>query len=444
MGQPLFLLPRRPWFVVLAIVLIALWVGVGCVAHGSAAVDAAYRGDLAAARDAYDALGEPDRDTLRAIAGTILARHAQGRDARGSRAAFAELSRAGTRARRLLERLVFKGNRLLVKARALAGLTRLGDLPAAQTLRALSRRAKGEVLLLAVPHFDVEEDLDRLLALALHPRAGLRAAAAARLSGAATGADMTLLLRGLARRDPAPAVRAAAFAALATRAKRDGDGEQLLPVFEHGLSDAEQSVAMAAARGLPSLGGTAANARLAMLIGGDVLPHSLEAARMLLGASNSTAAELTAARGLLQRALLHRSDKRRAQAAVAWASVPPTLRPTGRLEEALEVEKAGWVRLQLALTLGASNGAAAAALRKLMAGDRMDAVTAATALAVSGAGDGLSRLEALQKTGSPTLRATIARSLIRRLDRAHEARALLFDEHRGVRLAAAGAVLARD
>ena len=154
--------------------------------------------------------------------------------------------------------------------------------------------------------------------------------------------------------------------------------------------------------------------------------------------------ELAAAKGHLHRALLDGDPKLRAQAAVAWASQPIALRPTARLVEALGAEKVDTVELQLALSIGVQEQSAATALRKLMAGDGIDAVTAAAALAEAGEAAARVRLQTLATSAASSVRAVVARALFGRLRLSHASRALLLDGAAKVRLAAAGALLAHD
>jgi len=412
----------------------------GCATRGDAAIEAAASGQLAAARQAYDAIGEHDAPTLRAIARIIVELHAQGRDDARSRAAFAQLRSAGTRAGSTLEWLVFEGRTGRVKARALSLLAALGDEAAAGTLRVLARKDDVAMLRLALPYYDVEEQAERLRSLSAHSRAEVRAGAVARLGSASPDADLTLLLRQLARRDPAPSVRAAALSALARQAPTGGPG--VLDAFEAALGDGEQSVRMAAARGLHAFDSERAGALLSSLIGGDVSHHAIEAARTVMTAPRVDEPQLSAARGHLHRALLDDDPKLRSQAAVAFSSLPASLRPVARLVEALSAEKVASVRLQLALSIGGAQAPAAEALRKLMAKDGIDAVTAAAALADLGEADARTRLQALGESTSASVRAAAARALIGQLGLAHTSRALLFDRYAKVQLAAAGALLA--
>jgi HEAT repeat protein len=185
-------------------------------------------------------------------------------------------------------------------------------------------------------------------------------------------------------------------------------------------------------------------------------PAGIEAARVLArkgqseddsqGAAKAASLQpgLVDARAYLRGALLSGAPRVRSQAAIAVTSLSPDPSLTGALLEALQQERNPEVRLQLARALGRRDDgkrAARKALEKLLEGDGMPAVQAASMLAKKDHDGALDRLrQALSATPS-LLRRTAARAMARDARRPDAVREALEDDDPFVRIYAAGGIL---
>lgn len=407
----------------------------GAGAAQTRVVSAVQHAQYAAALSTYREQGH-DRALLRAMARAILENDAKLTDPQRQHAAFSELVLLGTRAKPMLEELCESERSNAIRARALAQLWALGDGAARAQLRAMALADDAAIADFAYPALDAQADAALLRAALTAPRTARRLAALRALSHVDGGVLTTLdELAEIARVDPEASVRAAALLAL----ERYGAAAQF--AFERALRDeADASVRVVAievfARALPE----SAASQLDQQLGAATSEQSLAAAVALLRMQPPR--EVARARDALKRGLDSLDSALRARAALLVRNLPQAQRDLEALRARLKVESDEEVKLEMALTLGAGDPVARAALQTLAQSASLPAVQAAFELAKLGDSAAEARLLTLRDSPSRLTRITIARLLGRGLRDPEAIAGLLADNDPDVRAAAAGAVLA--
>lgn len=422
---------------VLALIVLA----VGCASAPRARVAAAVeRGDLDAALVAYERFRSSegaDHDLLARMATLLLEREARSEDPAVRRAAIQQLALAGTAGMPALVRLADAEGVTPARLEALETLARRNHEPARLALRSLADSEDPEILAASVLGMDPALDRDLLLSLAGSPHARVRKQALDAL-GALTGdPDVARLLAEAARVDPDPTVRAAAVRGLGRA------GESPVAILSERLSDPDAGVRLAAVAALAS--DARGREALAPMLEIGPAAAGIEAARVLLNAPDTSAALEARARAFLLEALAADDPALRAQAGVAFASLPADREPPlDALRAALSGEADPNVRLAFARALWRHDRAAAReALSALLHADAMPRVQAAALLASEGDREARAVLaEVLGGDGAPILRRTAARALARDAMDPDAARRALSDEDALVRVYAAGGILA--
>ena len=422
----------------LALPLIVL--AVGCASAPRARVAAAVeRGDLDAALVAYERFRSSegaDHDLLARMATLLLEREARSEDPAVRRAAIQQLALAGTAGMPVLVRLADAEGVTPARLEALETLARRNHEPARLALRSLADSDDPEILAASVLGMDPALDRDLLLSLAGSPHARVRKQALDALA-LTHDPDVARLLAEAARVDADATVRAAAVRGLGRA------GESAVAILRERLSDPDAGVRLAAVAALAS----DARGRQALAPMLEIAPAAagIEAARVLLNAPDTSAALTARGRAFLLEALAMDDPALRAQAGVAFASLPLDREPPlEALRAALAGEADPDVRLAFARALWRHDRAAAReALSALLHADAMPRVQAAALLASEGDRDARAVLaEVLGGDGASILRRTAARALARDAMDPDAARRALSDEDALVRIYGAGGILA--
>jgi hypothetical protein len=376
----------------------------------------------------------PDIAALVAFSEALLEREALSGNSERERVAFSELAVSGQGARPLLERLALPARSPRVRARALLSLARLGDDPARSQLRTFLEADDDELVDLAIATLRPDTDRARLLTALQSPRPARRLAALSVLARSEPTSDVRQALATRLKHDPAPAVRAAAAAALPAQ------GETAFEALTGALSDADLGVQAATAFALVRLDLVSAEPWLSARLGSGPTQSGLVFARALLSTLATT--ERARASEYVRRALAESDQSLRAAAIGVLSSVPRAARDESLVRARLAQEPSPDLRLSLASLLGADDAEARQALVALAEPASVRAVNANTELALAGDAAALARLQRWVAVPDPALKRVLSYSLISALDRAHDARALLADADRGVRLRAAAWLLA--
>ena len=426
---------------VLVFVLLAACSG-GPRAPVQSAVEA---GDVALALERYErfrAREGIDEYLLREIARVVLERAATGSDPVLSDAALSQLALAGTAGQPILEDLADDASTPVVQAKALRLLADRGHRGARSALRGLLDSDDADVLAAAVSTLDGDDE-SRLLSLSEHSAAVVRASAAQRLSDAVPSTDARLALEEIARMDPVVGVRVAAVISLAAF------GPKAFDAIRARLSDTAARVRMTAVSALVRSDRSRAIAVLGVLLRVAPSKAGVEAARVLSRPRSPGTEEETVdviARSFLYQTLEAGDPRLRAQAAVALSTLPWDDVMTDGLVDRMRTDPNQAVRLSLALLLVESNSLRASALSTLralaLARSSMPAVQASAALASRGDPVAIRRLESLLDSEPAPIRRVAARALARRAGKPDAARQALLDRDGGVRVAAAGGILA--
>lgn len=376
-----------------------------------------------------------ERADLAMAAEGILTHLAVSPDAGERAAAFSELSAAGHGARPLLSYFAADHSPHvppITRGLALRALMQLGDADARARLRALADAEDPRLVDLAYAALDADRDRVRLLDALQSPRTDRRQAALAVLAAHAD-ARVQPALADAARRDPLPAIRAAAINALA----RLGSGAA--DAISAGLEDRDQSVRLAAIAALVRAAGATALPRVSHYLDGKLGPESVETARALLLADVSS--ELTRSRQALALALEAKDSALRARVALIYQTLPSQHRDQLVLKAALLRETVLEVRLALCLALGAADADAHKALQALQVMPVVVGVQAAGVLARLG--NPASHDELVKRISSPlpAVRKAVARTLGAELGDWEKMSWLMRDPDSGVSRAAASAVL---
>jgi hypothetical protein len=209
--------PVAAWLVV------GVWLAAGCTgALQSEVRSAADRRDPEAAIEAYGALRDakgPHPGALARVAMAVLEDAALGDDDGLRDAALSELRMAERAGEPALRRIVDADapEAAVARAVALEVLASRGRRGRRRALRGLLDGDDPRVVAAAVTALDAVRDRARLLAFMDRPTSVVRAAAARQLAGARASAEVRWALADAARRDPDPAVRAAATRALSAQ-----------------------------------------------------------------------------------------------------------------------------------------------------------------------------------------------------------------------------------
>ncbi|MFW5926101.1 MAG: HEAT repeat domain-containing protein [Myxococcota bacterium] len=427
-------------------IAILLLLATGCASAARVQVDeAVQRRDSVAATEAYEAYrtrSGPDPELLAEVAAALLEQAAWSKHPAVRDAALAELARAGTSAVAVLERLARAREVPVARARALRLLMERGKGRVEPSLYALLDADDPTLVADAVAAVDPGDEAALLLDLLAHPASEVRGAAARRLASAPERGEVRRLLADVARRDPIPAVRAAAVHALGSQ------GTAALPALRDRLGDPKTLVRLAVVGALVRADGSGAMAAVARLLATPPSPAGVEAARRILqrtdGASPPPTGVAEDAAAYLGGVLRAGSGSLRAQAGVALVSLPRVTALDGALVAALESERDPQVRFQLARALArrsAGDRRAVEALEAVAEGEGMAAVQAAAALARQGALRDPERLERGLRAQTPLVRAAAARGLACAAGRPDAARQALSDRDPLVRVHAAGAIV---
>lgn len=421
-----------------AVLLLLATLALSCASGPRARVASAVEGgdveDALAEYERFRASEGADADLLARIAALLLEREAESGDEAARRAAVQQLALAGTAGLPILERLA--ASRGPARLAALETLARRNRADAQLRLRALADSDDPDLVAASILGMDPARDRELLLALARSPHAPVRKNAIDRLASAAGDDDVALLLAEAARVDSVPSVRAAAVRAL-------GRLPSALPTLRERLSDPDPGVRMAAVGALA--GDPRGRHALAPLL--EIAPSAagVEAARVLL-ASGEPGLELAErARAFLSEVLSTGAPSLRAQAGVAFASLPADREPPlDALRAALASEADPDVKLSLARALWRHDRAASrAALSALLGGDGMARVQAAALLAEDGDAEARAVLSDVLASDAPSiLRRTAARALARDARMPDAARRAMADDDPLVRIHAAGGILA--
>ncbi len=431
-----------------ALALVALALGACAGTPRRAVLDAIEARDTPRALTRYETLRRddgPDPALLARIAAVVLAEAALGDDERARDAALLQLALAGSAGEPVLRSVAATRGRLPARARALAILARRGDDDARGTLRRLSAHPDPALAALGVRVLDPREDDGALRAALGNPAHAVRAAAADALAGAAPDPRVRSALAETARVDPEPVVRTAATRALGRF------GPAATASLRERLSDADIGVRRAAATALVAADRAEARRVLAPLLALPPTELALDAAR-LLASDDAAAPDLARdASAWLLRALASGDAALRTGAAVALLSLPGDAARADAVARALAHEADPGVRLLLACALtqrvtpDASAPALArarAALSALLRTGGMRGVQAAAQLATLGDRAGRRALWRATSDANPAIRRVAARALARDARAPDAARAALADPDTGVRIAAAGGILA--
>jgi HEAT repeat protein len=408
---------------------LVLLAGCASASGRSQAVQHVERGELSQALGVYER--SEDRGVLVGIAEALLERDACSTDARTRQAAFTELSMAGQGAHALLWRLAERRALPMTQALALQALWRAGHDSARDDLAALATHADPEVVDVATSALDGERDHATLVAALTGPRSARRMAALSVLSKHVEHTLVPLLVE-VARRDPEPALRAAALYALSEHAA-------VSDTLVAALDDRESGVRVAAVGALVKAQHEAAVPLVSRFLDGKPSTEAVETAAALLRAH--VVSEQGRARQTLANALEDNDASLRARAALLIEGAGPHALTTDALTKRLPGEKVIEVRLAIAMALGVRDASARSVLVELADAGTVVAVSAASALAAHGDGDALERLRALVRSPDKAVRVSLARTLGSEQARPLEIRALLADAESSVRRAAAGAVL---
>lgn len=407
----------------------------------SSAID---RRDLDGALAAYERVRTNDGGDaalLARVAELLLENEAAGDDVERRDAALHQLALAGTAGRSGLERLAAGGS-----AHALALLAEGGSDSARRALRDRIDTEDPEVRAAAVLGLSIDDDRDRLLALAVESSARVRAAAVQRLRELAPDSTARAVLEERARIDPDPMVRGAAVRALAAF------GTASIELIRERLSDPMASVRMAAVAALLHADRDGGRAVLASLLETPPSAQGIEAAR-LLGTSVErdqppTDADASSARAYLTGALSANDSSLRSQAAIALSTLRGPSEIGAALAQALAHETELGVRLAIAralLPLAGGEHDALEAIRAIAAGElTMTSLQAAITLATRHDGEGTDRVEAAMHGADVPLRRIAARALARDAMLPTRAWPALSDTDALVRIQAAGGILAAD
>ncbi len=425
------------WLLLVSLALVAC--GGGPRAQVQSAVDV---GDVPTALTAYERFRVSDGDDpalLARIAELMLYVEGSGDDADRQSAAIHELSLAGTAGRETLGRLADAG-----KVPALVALARTGDESARRTLRGMADSTDAFVRAASLLGASVEQDRELLLAYAVEPSSRVRQAAVSRLGDLAPDSDVRLLLEDRARIDPDAGVRSAAVRALGSF------GVAAIELLRERLSDPVGSVRTAAVEAILRADREQARAIFAALLEAPPSVQGIEAARLLATPIDRndppTDADAVAGRTFLLGALAAADANLRGQAAVALSSLPGRAESGVALEQALAREPDATVRFSIAralMRLPGSEQAALAALRALLLGDpTMAGLQAAALLAESRDSDAIARLDRALIEPDPSFRRVAARALARDAMLPGHVAGALSDVDPGVRIAAAGSILA--
>lgn len=438
--------PSAPWF---AACLLAVLLAPACAGTPRVrvlgAIDARAATKALAAYEVFRREEEPDGALLARIAALMLEQAALGDDARLRDAALGQLALAGTAGEDSLRSIAASRGHDVARAKALATLAGRGDDGSRDTLRTMFGSEDPDVHAAAVRVLDVHDRADALRDALASPHATVRAAAAEALRAAAPDAAIRRALAEVARVDPEPRVRAAAVRALGKF------GSSAVDTLRERLSDADAGVRTAAVASLVAADRTAARLTLAPLL---ALPPSgagIETARFLaLGGEGDLRATVDA-RAYLLRTLETGDATLRVSAALALLSLPgdPTIAAT--LAQRMKDDTEPSVRLLLASTLlrpgdAAETRATAAralqVLAALLAAGGMVGIQAAVTLASSGDAAAIRALREGLSNVDVAIRRTAARGLAREALLPDAARRALRDADAGVRIAAAGGILA--
>ena len=420
------------------VLLTAAGCGGGPRASVRSAVDAR---DVSRSLDEYDRFREEegggDPGLLALVAALVLEQAVvRGNDDQRD-AAFHQLSLAGTAADPALDRLAEGADDPAIRARALGVLVTRGDSGARAELRGMLDSDDTRIVAEAARTLDAPDDTPKLLELLVHTGGDVRAAAARGLAGAAPAGSVYVALAEAARVDPIPKVRAAAVRSLGAF------GAQAFETLRERLSDADQSVRMAAVGALVEADRPQALAVVGSLLEMAPSPAGVEAARVI-AASGGEGAET--ARAFLRRALVSGEANVRSHAAVALSGLPDNESLVPALAEALESEQDPQVRRALASILAdrpATRAKALEALRAMMTEEEgMARVQAAAALAEHEPAAAIPVLTEAMQEGEPDVRRTAARALARDALSPDAARTALRDADVLVRIHAAGGILA--
>jgi HEAT repeat protein len=418
----------------------ALCLGVSACVSGprAAVVGAVDRGSFEEAMTAYERVRETDGadvQLLGRVAGLLLEDEARSDDRERRRDAVREIAAAGTAGDAILRRLAASGP---ARVDALEALARRDD-GARNELRAFADDPDPDARAASMSGMHVIEDRALLVAGLAHPSARVRERAAERLAGAAPESDVRQLLEQVARVDPEAAVRVSAARALGAF------GPAALDPLRERLGDAASQVRMAAVGALVRADRDAATDVLGPLLATPPSAQGIEAARLLAQPSGERPGDETA-RAYLRQALLTSDPALRSQAGVALVSLPRVSELEAPLREALARESDPGAKLSLARALLRQSGAredALAALRALMReGSGMNSLQAAAVLAAERDADAAGVVAAFLDAEDPFLRRTAARALARDAMRPDDVRRMLRDPDAGVRIGAAGGMLA--
>lgn len=417
-----------------------------CASGPRAAVaDAVARGDMRAALAAYERVRadeDPDPELLARVAGLVLAKEARSTDAARRDAAMGELVLAGTQGRPILEQLVASEAPRLSRALALAALATHGSRSAKDELRAFVDSDDAQTQAVAIVALDGGRDLAELLRLLESPHAEVRAAAARQLDSAEQSARARNVLAEASRVDPEPRVRSAATRSLGAF------GADAVPALRERLSDADQSVRLAAISALVRADREQALLALAPLLELEPSSAAIEAARVLARGAPAAEREPTgaiSARAYLRRGLESADARLRAQAAVALASFSGDPSLDEALVAALRAERDPSTKLAIAGAIVGRSAAAEAsrgALRELVTGGGVQGVQAASLLARTDDAGGRRALAQMIRSPDVAVRRIAVRALARDAMRPDAVRRALRDRDAIVRIRAAGGILA--
>lgn len=383
-----------------------------------------------------------DVPRLRAVAAAILEQAARSEQPRVREMALRQLELAGTPPLPAWERLS-RDAPPNVRAQAWAHLARSGDSKARAKLQALDASGCPEARAARLRALRASLAMDDLLDALESHYAVERIAAAEALAAHAPDATARHALAEAARVDPDPSVRARATRSLGRF------GEAAANALR-GRLDAEQPrVREAAMSALLRVDAGAAISTLQRLSRGAPEPEGIRAARHLLSYDlrHDLPPEIRRdTRRYLKRALDARETKLRSLAAVTLDGLPTAAWTVEVAQRRLETECEPSVRLALASALldaPAFEARAREVLCDLIRHPGMPGLQAAVLLADQTHDEGATqRILRDLDAGSSARRRVSARATALQLGRPHRAREALRDSDVGVRLAAAGAILA--
>jgi HEAT repeat protein len=423
--------------------LVFLLIACGSAPRGrvAAAVD---RGDFDEAFAAYEEFAAhegTDNDLLGRVAGLLLEREARSEDAELRRAAFTQLSLAGTAGMPILRELANDPGVTPARLAALQALAQRGDQASLLVLRSFADHDDPEVVAASIAGMDPELDRALLLRLAQSDDAVIRREAVTRLARAVSDPAVLAELERIARVDAEALVRAAAVRSLGQA------DEGAIAILRERLSDPEAIVRFAAIGALMDADQEQARIAFGALL--EIAPSAagVEAARLLalLEDDESALPGPAAARAYLLRALASDDPSLRAQAGIALSSLPVDRGPPlDALRTALEREVDPDVRVAFARALYRHDRPAAElALRELLESEGMPRVQAALLLAERGDRPARDVLEEIAGSDAASmLRRTAVRALARDALAPDLALPYLRDADAIVRIYAAGGILA--